>query len=253
MNSSDRVLLYQDYVFNNGVLRNKLQKHFGLGTVIDIDADHLCEALAQKPKLFVMPGGADLYYCEKLGQDHHHAIKDFVYGGGSFLGLCAGAYYACDSLDWNCPIHDEVIDGERPLKFHGGRATGPIQRFRSHKEPLLSYDDVVSIKCEDDNQSFECLYRAGPIFEEGYGETVWARYDQLDNQPAAIIEQRHGKGRIILMSPHLEFSHDDWARNTYTLSNNKLEHDLSLVARLAPFKTQTETLWSKILNYLAKA
>ena len=84
--------------------------------------------------LLVMPGGADLPYCRQLngpgtasiqGKRHHScALQNcmltsanalaksskalrpgdlhagYVEGGGAYLGLCAGAYFACESVEF---------------------------------------------------------------------------------------------------------------------------------------------------------
>ncbi|KAJ8299698.1 hypothetical protein KUTeg_023758 [Tegillarca granosa] len=52
-------------------------------------------------------------------------IHDYVIEGGSYLGLCAGAYFASDYIEFdkNGPLE---VCGERYLKFYPGLCVGPV-------------------------------------------------------------------------------------------------------------------------------
>ncbi|KIZ05719.1 biotin--protein ligase [Monoraphidium neglectum] len=75
--------------------------------------------------LLVMPGGADLPYCKHLNGAGNALIRDYVSGGGSYLGICAGAYYACARVEFEAGSAMEVI-GERELCFFPGVARGAV-------------------------------------------------------------------------------------------------------------------------------
>lgn len=75
-------------------------------------------------RMLVMPGGADLPYCKALNGTGNRIIRGFVTSGGSYLGLCAGAYYATSFVNFAKGEAMEVI-GPRELAFFAGRATGP--------------------------------------------------------------------------------------------------------------------------------
>ena len=45
-----------------------------------------------------MPGGRDQPYCRELGGAGAGAVRDWVERGGGYLGLCAGAYWACSRV-----------------------------------------------------------------------------------------------------------------------------------------------------------
>ena len=51
-------------------------------------------------ELLVFPGGADLPYCKALNGEGNRLIGEYVRGGGAYLGLCAGAYYASATVDF---------------------------------------------------------------------------------------------------------------------------------------------------------
>jgi biotin---protein ligase len=76
-------------------------------------------------RLLVMPGGADLPYCAQLNGPGNELLRSFVERGGAYLGLCAGAYYACGAVEFEVGSHLEVC-GPRELAFFPGIARGGI-------------------------------------------------------------------------------------------------------------------------------
>ena len=86
----------------------------------------LIDALRQEDAgILVMPGGRDKPYQEDLAGEGVEAIKEFVSGGGHYLGICAGAYFASDRVVFEKGTEMEV-DEERDLKFFPGTAYGTI-------------------------------------------------------------------------------------------------------------------------------
>ncbi|BFZ03902.1 hypothetical protein BsWGS_06941 [Bradybaena similaris] len=74
--------------------------------------------------LIVFGGGYDLGFEAALGRQGARLIQTFVRGGGSYLGICAGAYWACDHIQFDKGGPLEVM-GERFLKFFPGVCVGP--------------------------------------------------------------------------------------------------------------------------------
>lgn len=70
-------------------------------------------------QLMVFGGGYDLGFEAAVGKNGAKIIQDFVKNGGSYLGLCAGAYWACDYIEFDKDGPLEVV-GERRLKFFPG-------------------------------------------------------------------------------------------------------------------------------------
>ena len=79
----------------------------------------------QNVSMFVMPGGADLPFVAKLNGVGNNIIKEYVQNGGSYLGICAGAYYASSYVEFDKAGVYEVL-GERELKFFPGKSIGPV-------------------------------------------------------------------------------------------------------------------------------
>ncbi|KAK3596794.1 hypothetical protein CHS0354_036633 [Potamilus streckersoni] len=75
--------------------------------------------------LLALGGGYDLGFINALGNDGMKNIKDYVtYTGGAYLGICAGAYFACDHIEFDKGGPLEVV-GERQFKFFPGCCRGP--------------------------------------------------------------------------------------------------------------------------------
>ncbi|KAL3843136.1 hypothetical protein ACJMK2_021088 [Sinanodonta woodiana] len=75
--------------------------------------------------LLALGGGYDLGFINALGNDGMKHIKDYVtYTGGAYLGICAGAYFACDHIEFDKGGPLEVV-GERQFKFFPGCCRGP--------------------------------------------------------------------------------------------------------------------------------
>ncbi|XP_045176309.2 uncharacterized protein LOC123536883 [Mercenaria mercenaria] len=81
--------------------------------------------LAEGTALLVIGGGYDLGLIKALGQEGMTNIKDYVNAGGSYLGICSGAYFACDRIEFDKYGPLEVL-GERFLKFYSGTGIGPL-------------------------------------------------------------------------------------------------------------------------------
>jgi glutamine amidotransferase-like uncharacterized protein len=56
--------------------------------------------------MLIMGGGFDLGFEKMLGQRGTSIIREFVKSGGYYLGICAGAYFATDyvQFDLNGPL-----------------------------------------------------------------------------------------------------------------------------------------------------
>lgn len=154
-------------------------------------------------RLLVVPGGRDLPYVEELGGAAAERIGAYVRAGGAYLGLCAGAYFACARVDFDAggPLQ---VAGARPLGLFGrvvGR--GPVHSY--------SYEGHVSARAErlvTAAGPVAAYYNGGGTFDDPAAElaTVLAHY--ADGQPA-VVSAAHGRGRVLLSGPHIEYAAAD--------------------------------------------
>ena len=191
--------------------------------------------LRDNVSVLVMPGGRDLPYCEELNGIGNIEIKKFVCSGGSYLGLCAGAYYGCDSIQFSKGNDALEVCGERELKFYNGIGIGPVFpgfQYNSNIGAKSSYivlskeAEILMKKLEVKKLSDQMLgsvhvyYNGGPYFipyttqpehisrKEGPSSIekvlAWYTTDDGSTLHAAIVYDTYEKGRVVLSGVHVE-------------------------------------------------
>lgn len=206
-----------------------------------IDAQSIREgSWKNNAALLIVPGGADLPYVQKLKGPGNEQIQDYVRQGGSFLGICAGSYYASAyvEFDKNGPL--EVL-GERELQFFEGKAVGPILAPYDYRTNSGSRAAQLFTVFKEVPQT-EVYYNGGGFFEspERFSNTrVLATYD---NGLAAMVSIHYGKGRVVLSGVHFEY--DPGALNEGDVYIQKILTDLKNndASRVALMKKLLENL-----------
>lgn len=214
-----------------------------------VDAvDILAGALNDEIALLVMPGGADLYYCEKLAGDGDARIRRWVEDGGRYLGICAGGYYGASSLVW-AQGSDQEIAGPRALSFIDCVASGPVSDFIQDGALAKSHLASVPLRWDDGVEMIDThvCYQGGPVFGES-DATVLARYVSLPGQPPAVVERRVGQGAAILCSAHIERAGDDQRRALYRHRNPSYRWDNQVSDRLEQAGPDNRRLRRKLFD-----
>lgn len=147
--------------------------------------------------IFVMPGGADLPYCEKLDGEGNDNIRAYVEEGGTYLGICAGAYYGCEAIEYHKGGDDEICE-PRELAFAPVTAVGSIPALAKPYDLTLESAAVITLK-----NGLQTYYHGGPYFRLDSMVEVLAYYD-LPFLAPAIIRTKVGKGTAILSGVHFE-------------------------------------------------
>ena len=165
-------------------------------------------AWTQDAWLFVMPGGADLPYCEKLAGAGNAIIGEYVFRGGRYLGICAGAYYGSYMVDFDPggPLH---VWGFRELAFFPGAAHGPILApyvYGSHTGARVAWlEDATSFFSYP---RLPVFYNGGCCFENASffpNTQVLYNYTELAGPKAAVIKTFYGAGAAVLSGVHPEY------------------------------------------------
>lgn len=152
--------------------------------------------------IFIMPGGADLLYCQKLNGGGNANIRRFVEDGGTYLGICAGAYYGCREIAYHIGRRDEIC-GARELAFIDACAYGSLPEIAGYYDETLKTAAWVNIIT--DAGTFKSFYHGGCAFDVADpAAQVIARFADLPGTPPAILEKKVGKGRVILSGVHFE-------------------------------------------------
>jgi glutamine amidotransferase-like uncharacterized protein len=148
-------------------------------------------------KTLIMPGGDTERYVSSLSKgDFYERIKNFVFGGGKYIGICAGAYLApkeCIGLKKGRRIKLKGLSiiNVKSIREHKRRRPGKLRKIKFRKHPLV----------RGYSQELEIWYHNGPGFIPGKEIEVAAVYE---NGLAAIVSSKYGKGKVILFGPHPE-------------------------------------------------
>ncbi|KAI7863662.1 biotin-protein ligase, partial [Spinellus fusiger] len=229
------VLLYS----GNGTSANAvLQAHRALKLTLGHAYDIIrvsADTLRNEPwevgcSMLVMPGGRDLPYCQDLNGDTNARIRRYVTGGGRYLGLCAGAYYASQCIEFQKGTPLEVT-GTRELNFYPGMSRGTMY-------PGFVYNSeqgarVVSVKTPLMKDALKVYYNGGGYFVEP------SRYDSVqvlayyneeglskEDSTAAAVYCSVGQGNAVLMGVHAEYDITTMLESVETtVAQHLVEHE----------------------------
>lgn len=221
--------------------RNHLVTLCTSDTLLNTDWEHTT-------KLLIMPGGRDIPYMQKLAGKGNERIHSFVTNGGSYLGICAGAYYGAQRIcfDKGQPLQ---VCQERELAFFPCLAKGPAfgpgtfayNSEKGSRAALIEYSSkTLSVQTR-------IFYNGGCYFvgaENHKNVEVLARYKELADTPAAIVCCSVGKGKAVLSGLHFEQGSND------LLANNPF-HNMLLPA-LTEAESDRNKLFDDILLHLLR-
>ncbi|WP_070967065.1 BPL-N domain-containing protein [Vibrio sonorensis] len=203
-----KILIYTDNVTSNHILYYALGKLRGKEEIYFVNANEILNgALTTDIDLFVMPGGASRYKSAKLNGLANELIKQYVANGGRYLGICAGAYMACQVTYWAKGEPYEII-AKNELGFFPGNAVGPITTYGQGDNYNGTNPRVVQLDFQ--GSKVASLYIGGCQFQpnalEGY--EVVATFADLPGQPAAVVTGQYGSGTWLLSSTHPEYDQE---------------------------------------------
>ena len=176
-----------------------------------ISADELLAdggAWRKSTRVLVMPGGADLPYCEKLDGLGTKLIREFVHDfGGGYVGFCAGAYFGCERCEFR--LHNfakHPIEGERELRFFPGAGVGPwLGNYVPTGETTARIGAVIAKASTSLPAKIKAYYNGGPAFlqdtDPGRDFEVLARYESKETADniagPALVRMQVGRGYIV--------------------------------------------------------
>jgi len=177
-----------------------------------IDAQYInSQNLRTHFKGIYFPGGDADYYNRSISLIGARHIQQLIADNGYYIGMCAGADFACDKLIW------EGVTYDYPLNLFEGIAIGPIDNIA----PWPNYSmTTINMNTNDEinqyeNTSEKMLYWGGSTFSviANNDYDIVATYADAGNQ-SAIIKFLYGKGRVLLIGPHPEIEEDSYRDHT---------------------------------------
>ena len=154
----------------------------------------------------LFPGGYAYNYQLAISLEAVDEIRDYVSSGGAYIGICAGAYFASKTVEWeggSYPYELGLFDGIAigSLDYIAPWPEFAMTKLTMNKENPINYNIPNSIST---------LYYGGPIFTPNPGVEVntVATWNEANNT-AAIINFEYQNGRVLLLGPHLEIEEDD--------------------------------------------
>ena len=214
------IFIFHDYVHHSGPLYSALALRYGPEKVRYVTAaDILAGVLHEEPTAFVRPGGASRYGASKLSGAGYRAIRAYVARGGTYLGICGGAYDACARTRWAVGTdHELAVDNE--LALFAADAVGPIAEFCNARDREGTEAKLVSL--DIGARRIRTLYWGGGRFVPHAGARFveHARYADLGSNAAAVVSGSFGEGRWLLSSPHLEYDHAALQLSTFDVPSN---------------------------------
>ncbi|KAI9031214.1 biotin-protein ligase [Hyaloraphidium curvatum] len=203
--------------------------------VMSIDAKVILnEPWQESTAMLVIPGGRDLPYVRELSPRGTALIKDYVEKGGRYMGICAGAYFGCDRIEFEKGRELYEVTGDRDLKFFHGLGVGSAYPgFVYDTEAGARAIDIVATQpkleapeaasafppVENDARVIKTYHNGGCAFVEDETSSVpslvLARYAQpvvlfsgetmADPNPPAVVLTRPGQGYALLSGAHIEY------------------------------------------------
>ncbi|MGM8884445.1 BPL-N domain-containing protein [Psychrobacter sp. 1U2] len=195
--SSVQTLSSQDII--NNKLNDELSESRGIGVL-------------------VMPGGADLPYCQNLNGQGNDNVREFISKGNIYIGICAGGYYGAKEIQFSGQSYElghkrgYEINGARELALFSGTAIGSVSEFTDGQ----LYDETIASKAMvtldyANEQQGEVYYHGGAYFiaDKEAEFNVVATYDNGKN---AIVSGNFGQGKYLLSGVHFELSAEVYER-----------------------------------------
>lgn len=243
----NRILIYNDSGARSACVQetfNSLQAFFSHSYTIQlVTADYLNRAAWENnTALIIIPGGRSLPYYQALAAGGNQKIIQFVKNGGNYLGICAGAYYASQTTEFEKGNELEVI-AAGPLNFFPGIAAGPANGFNKFQYDNYQGAAIVTVNWLENSENYRVFFQGGCYFlnAENYAKVkVLAHYADLPQKPAAIIQCQVGQGKALLSGVHFEFS--------YTGINLAEEGGPLLQRELKKIEQQRQVLLQRILT-----
>ncbi len=200
----------------------------------------------------VMPGGAAAPYAQALGDEGNKRIRDYTLYNGVYLGICAGAYYACQRT---------IFEKGKPwamrstygLNLVKASAIGSLSRelgIPPYSKDVLS-ETVVPLFTAS-GKSAVSFYHGGPYFKIDKSEKnvqVLATYARIPGNKPAIISKKMGDGEVLLSGVHIETTPEHLRRRQHTEVAHTA-HTMGTALLLSQYSRSRQRLFQHVMQHI---
>jgi glutamine amidotransferase-like uncharacterized protein len=176
-----------------------------------VTPDEISPAVFDQAVLWVQPGGNAITVVETVGQKKLSHIREFVRGGGAYVGFCAGAFLA-----------DKTVDNPETIP---GLGIIPVGTFDYDLDDRGGLGNLTWIIWKGVRRHI--YFNGGGSFyvnPKTRNVKVFARF-QADDLPAAI-STTFGRGRVVVTGAHPE-AFQFWKTDGNLNDEDGEDHDLA--------------------------
>ncbi|MGQ9588549.1 MAG: BPL-N domain-containing protein [Thermoplasmata archaeon] len=193
----------------------------GIFGVRFVDSKTFTESLNYGVSCAIVSGGDVFRIASSIGDHGFAHLKGFIHQGGTYVGICAGAYLPLPSSIE--PFNKFNLSTTRIENIE--RGAGMPQDVSPRIAVRYGSCSIVhpvrgELEIDFGTETIFAPLYGGPVFKEPTVDTVVCRYRgltqttevQMDRETAermlkgrpAAIRSKHGSGQLLLLGPHLE-------------------------------------------------
>jgi hypothetical protein len=155
----------------------------------------------------VFPGGYAYGYQTQLS-GYEANVRNFVSSGAGYLGICAGSFYAADTIVWQGTTYNY------PLNLYSGQDIGPLDDIIAY--PNYTLTPITFVDTTFGSGTLQQLYYGGGYHTLVSGATNVGKltYGGTYNNQSAVVRFNYGSGKAFLTTTHPEAEEGslrDWA------------------------------------------
>lgn len=153
--------------------------------------------------LLIMPGGIETAYYHELKNEYYNILNK-IEKGASYLGVCAGAYFATFEYEFAKNTNLELIKA-RGLNLINIKAVGP---FYNNNYDYNSIKWAYALKTIYKNQEINLYYNGGCCFDNipSQVQSLMQCFNIYGDLKDVCIKFKYGKGSVVLSGMHFEYS-----------------------------------------------
>lgn len=206
-----------------------------------VDSHYLRKTSWERETYGLAMGGGSCTMWERLLQETGmQKIHNFVFGGGRYLGICAGAYFG-SSYSFFLELGQLPLIKARPLRFYQGSAVGPINSTENHLLPQAAL--AAKVVLVQSAKIGYCYYQGGPAFDISESSSLTKVLLKYGFGWAAGISNRVGLGRAVMCGLHPEFV---WKKSE--ADKALLVEFRDLADTLAEQESFRQEIWHTLIN-----